>query len=120
MPASKDDLTAAAAALADALGYIPFLGGEVIVMPEEYRAKIAWHLARAGVPAPDPARAVIKRATTPTGAPMWVGAGEADPNPAGTAESSAAGQPVPVPLDLDRLDAATPWHTTTRIQGDFQ
>lgn len=122
MPASKDELTAAMRSLADALAYVRGPDGEVLFLGDDQRVKIAWHLARAGVPGMDPARAVIKRRVLPdrpgmlAGMVDWIAADVEDPDPERTASMSAAGPDI----DPDAMWDAIPWHVKTNIEGNFQ
>ena len=122
MPASKDELTQAMQSLADALAYIRGPDGEVIFLGDDQRVKIAWHLARAGVPAMDSTRAVIKRRVLPdrpgmlAGMVDWIPADAQDPDPERTQSMSATGPPI----DPESMWDAIPWHVKTNIEGTFK
>lgn len=122
MAASKSELTAAMRSLTDALAYVRGPDGGVLFLGDDQRVKIAWHLARAGVPGMDPARAVIKRRVMPdrpgglSGMVDWIPADVEDPDPERTQAMSADG-PV---IDPDAMWDAIPWHVKTTIEGNFQ
>lgn len=122
MPASKDELTEAMRSLTDALAYVRGPDGSVIVLGDDQRVKIAWHLARAGVPGMDPARAVIKRRVLPdrpgmlAGMVDWIAADAEDPDPGRTQSMSATGPDI----DPEAMWDAIPWHVKTNIEGNFQ
>jgi hypothetical protein len=122
MPASKEELTEAMRSLADALAYIRGPDGEVIFLGDDQRVKIAWHLARAGVPAMDSTRAVIKRRVLPdrpgmlAGMVDWIPVDAHDPDPQRTQSMSATGPTI----DPEAMWDAIPWHVKTNIEGTFK
>lgn len=121
MPASTEDLMAAAASIVDGLAYMRGPQGELIYMQEPQRIAIAFHLARVGIPPADPARAVIKARGVPdrpgqfAGMVDWVPVDSPDRDDL-PVTVSAQGPPV----DLAALDDALPWHVKTKIEGNFQ
>lgn len=114
------ELMAAMARLTDSLAYIRGPRGELIYLTPDQRIAIAFHQARAGADV-DASRAVIKAVGVPPAPgqfadtvdwiPIDVDAAPTLPDPV-----TAVG-PVPSAADLD---AALPWHTKTKIKGDFR
>lgn len=127
MPAQKRDpkareLIEAAARITDALAFARGPRGEVLFLTDDQRVAFAFHLARAGTDV-HPENAIIKRRAIPdrpgqlAGVIDWVPV-DAPDDPDAPEPISAVG-PVPPPPKLPDLDALTPWHTPTRIEGDF-
>ena len=122
MSVTKEDLVEAMQSITDALAFARGPRGEVLVLGDDKRAILAWHLARAGVPPVDPDRAIIKRRAMPdqpgmiAGVIDWVPVGSTDPDPQRTEQLSARGEPI----DSDAMWDALPWHVKTNIKGDFK
>jgi hypothetical protein len=122
MSAEKSSLTETMASLTDALSCVRGPRSEVIMLGDDKRAIIAWHLARAGVPPLDPDRAVIKRRVLPdrpgmpAGVVDWIPVDAPDPDPQRTESMSATGPPI----DLEAMWDAIPWHVKTNIEGRFR
>ncbi|MDQ2636856.1 MAG: hypothetical protein M3Y83_08285 [Actinomycetota bacterium] len=121
MPANKEELIDAMRSLADALAYVRGPDGEVIMLGDDQRVKIAWHLARTGVSGMDPDRAVIKRRVLPdrpgmlAGMVDWIPVDAQDPDPQRTQSMSATGPAI----DPEAMWDAIPWHVKTNIEGTF-
>jgi hypothetical protein len=119
MPATKNELISAMHHIADALQWMRGPTGEIIYLGEKI-PHIAFHLARAGGLIV-PERAIIKRRAIPNrpgqfaGMCDWVPIDTPDrPRQPGVELISAADD-----LNLDALDDAIPWHSTTKIEGNF-
>lgn len=118
--AKKAQLIEAMAYLTDCLAFIAGPNGDTIFISDDMRAKIAWHLARAGA-GEVKGQGIIKRRAIPdrpgqfAGSIEWVPMDVVDPDPKRTESLSAQGEPI----DLDALDDALPWHVKTRIEGNF-
>lgn len=116
------ELIEAAARLTDALAFARGPRGEVLFLTDDQRVAFAFHLARAGGDVHDD-KAIIKRRAIPdrpgqlTGVVDWVPIDTPD-DPEAPQPISAVG-PLPPPPELPDLDALAPWHTATRIEGDF-
>lgn len=116
----KQQLVEAMAFLTDCLAYVTGPTGEVTFISDDMRAKIAWHMARAGAGSV-PGQAIIKRRAKPdrpgqfAGSVEWVPMDAPDPDPERTASLSAQGE-LP---NLDQMYNAMPWHVRTKIEGDF-
>lgn len=117
------ELLDAAARITDALAFARGPRGEVLYLTDDQRVCFAFHLARTGGDI-YPDKAIIKRRALPdrpgqlTGVIDWVPLDwEEDPD---APEPISAVGPVPVPPELPDFDAMTPWHTNTRIEGDWK
>ena len=112
----------AAARITDALAFARGPRGEVMFLTDDQRVAFAFHLARAGGDI-DPAKAIIKRRGIRDrpgqlpGVVDWVPV-DAPDDPNAPEPISAVG-PIPVPPELPDFDANTPWHTKTKIEGDW-
>lgn len=114
------ELKEAMARIVDALAYMRDPMGNLIYLTPDDRIKIAFHLARAGTDV-HPERAVIKAVGVPPAPGQF--ADTVDWVPIDAQVDPTLPQPVtavgPVPTVAD-LDAALPWHTKTKIKGDFR
>lgn len=119
MPATKEELIAAMHRIADALQWMRGPTGEMIFMGEKI-PHIAFHLARAGCDV-HPDKAIIKRRAIPNrpgqfaGMCDWVPIDWPDKPPQPGVELVSAAEHV----NLDALDDVIPWHTRTKIEGNF-
>src|SRR6478609_942684 len=118
MPATKEELTAAMARIADALQWMRGPTGELIFLGDKI-PHIAFHLARAGVDV-HPDKAIIKARAIPNrpgqfaGMKDWVPIDWPDRTD-GLEPPTAVGE-----IDLEALDDALPWHVKTKFEGTFK
>lgn len=112
----------ATARIFDALAFARGPRGELLFMPDDLRLGIAFHAARAGMDQFDDlavikARALPDRPGQLAGVVDWVPIDSPD-DPAAPERITAVG-PLPETPDLEAMNDRVPWHTDTKIEGDW-